>query len=98
MPPSASLLACIGAEVVAAALLIIGLAARPAAFVLGLCMTVAAFGALGAAPWFLKSPTLVETKELAVMYLIPMVAMILTGAGAYSLDAAICKDSKRRRW
>lgn len=98
MPPSVSLLACIGAEVVASTLLILGFATRPAAFVLGLCMTIAAFGALGSAPWFLKSPTLVETKELALMYLIPMVALILSGAGAYSLDALIHKDSKRRRW
>jgi len=98
MPPSVSLLACIGAEVAAASLLIIGFATRPAAFVLGLCMTVAAFGALGAAPWFLKSPTLIETKELSLMYLIPMIAIILAGAGGYSVDAAIHKDSKRRRW
>lgn len=98
MTPSMALIACIAAEVVAAVLIIIGLATRPAAFVLGFCMVVAAFGAMGPAPWFQSTPTLVETKELSIMFLIPMVAVILSGAGGYSLDAAICKDSKRRRW
>ncbi|RYD39647.1 MAG: DoxX family protein [Verrucomicrobiaceae bacterium] len=95
-PMSMSL--CIVAEVGAAALIIVGFATRPAAFVLGLCMTVAAFGWLGAAPWFQSTPTLVETKELPVMYLIPMIAIILSGAGSYSLDAIIHKEGKRRRW
>lgn len=95
---SMTLLACIGAEVVAATFVIIGFATRPAAFVLGFCMVVAAFGALGAAPWFQSLPTLVETKELSLMYLIPMISIILTGAGTYSLDALFYKDTKRRRW
>jgi putative oxidoreductase len=96
--PPISLILCIGAEVGAAALIIIGLATRPAAFVLGLCMVVAGFGYLGAAPWFQTTPTLVETKELSVLYLIAMVSIILAGAGGYSLDAAVLRESKRRRW
>jgi putative oxidoreductase len=95
---SMSLMACISAEVVAATFVIIGFATRPAAFILGLCMVVAAFGALGGAPWFQKSATLVETKELSMMYLIPMISIILAGAGSYSLDALLYKESKRRRW
>lgn len=95
---SMSLMACIGAEVVAATLIIIGFATRPAAFILALCMVVAAFGALGGAPWFQRSATLVETKELSIMYLIPMISIILAGAGSYSLDALCYKESKRRRW
>ena len=94
---AASLLACIGAEVVAATLVIIGFATRPAAFILGFCMVVAAFGALGGAPWFQSTPTLVDTKELSIMYLIPMISIILAGAGAYSLDALYYWDTKRRR-
>lgn len=94
----ASLITCIIAEVVASTFVIIGFATRPSAFVVGYCMVVAAFGKLGTTPWFVKSATLIETKELSIMYLIPMVAIILAGAGGYSLDAAICKDSKRRRW
>jgi putative oxidoreductase len=95
---SMSLLACIGAEVFAATFVIIGFATRPAAFILGFTMVVAAFGALGGAPWFQSSPTLVDTKELSILYLIPMISLILSGGGAYSLDALFYKDMKRRRW
>jgi putative oxidoreductase len=98
LTPPMSMGLCIFAEVAAAALIIVGFATRPAAFVLGLCMTVAAFGWLGTAPWFQNTPTLVETKELPIMYIIPMVAIILAGAGSYSLDAIIYKEGKRRRW
>lgn len=93
-----SLMACIGAEVAASFCIIIGFATRPAAFVLAFSMVVAAFGKLGSTPWFLNSPNLIETKELALMYLITMVAIILAGAGGYSCDAAIYKETKRRRW
>ncbi len=93
-----SLLACIAAEVVASSCIIIGFATRPAAFVLGFSMVVAAFGKLGSTPWFLNSPNLIETKELPLMYLITMIAIILAGAGGYSCDAAIYKETKRRRW
>ena len=98
MPPPVSLMLCILAEVLAATLLIIGLATRPAAFVLGLNMVVAAFGYLGTAPWFVAPPTIIDAKELSIMYIVPMIAIILTGAGAYSLDSLICKEGKRRRW
>ncbi len=93
-----SLTLCIVAEVLGATLIIIGLATRPAAFVLGFSMVVAAFGALGATPWFVSTPTLIETKELSIMYLIPLIVIILSGAGGYSLDAFIYRESKRRRW
>ena len=93
-----SLTLCIVAEVLAAILLIIGLTTRPAAFLLGLAMVVAAFGYLGTAPWFLAPPTITDAKELSLMYLIPMITLILTGGGALSLDALVYKESKRRRW
>lgn len=97
--PTISLAACIGAEVVAAGFIILGLATRHAAFVLGFAMVVASFGRNGATPWFLKnSPNLIETKELSLMYLIPMIAIILAGAGRYSLDAVFCQEDRRRRW
>lgn len=92
----ASLLLAIGAEVVASSLLVLGLMTRPAAFVFGFSMVVAAFGALGTAPWITTGAG--PSKELALMYLIPIIAIILSGAGGYSLDAAIHKESKRRRW
>jgi hypothetical protein len=32
------------------------------------------------------------------LYLVPMLAIIFTGAGLHSLDARIIKDPRRRRW
>lgn len=93
MSSQVSLIAVIGAEVVAAGLLILGLLTRPAAFILGFAMVVAAFGRHAADPWF-GFPA----KEMALLYLAPAVALLLSGAGAWSLDAAIHKESRRRRW
>lgn len=95
--PSINLMMCIAAEAGAAALIIMGLCTRPAAFVLGFTMVVAAFGVHGADPWFMAQGV-PASKEPALLYLIPMIAIILTGAGAFSLDAAIYEDRKRRRW
>jgi putative oxidoreductase len=98
MSPPISLMASIGAEVGAAVLIMIGLATRPAAFVLGFAMVIAAFGFHEPAPWFVKPPTVMDAKELALLYLIPMIAIILSGPGAFSLDAGLYKEGKRRRW
>jgi putative oxidoreductase len=94
---SINLLLCIAAEAGAAALIVIGLCTRPAAFVLGFTMVVAAFGVHGADPWFMAQGV-PAAKEPALLYLIPMIAIILTGGGSFSLDAAIHKEGKRRRW
>lgn len=98
MSPQVSLMTCIAAEVFATIMIILGFAMRPAAFALGLCMVVVVFSYHHSAPWFFEPPTLVECKELGLLYLIPMIALILTGAGSYSLDSAIYKEGKRRRW
>ena len=97
LSPPVSLMACISAELGASLLIILGLATRPAAFLLGFSMVVAAFGVLGAAPWFM-GPSAPLAKEPALLYLIPMIVIILSGAGAFSLDAGIYKEGKRRRW
>ncbi len=97
MSPTVSLIACIGAEVAASILIILGIATRPAAFVLGFNMVVAAFAVHGAVPWFM-GPGVPVAKEPALLYLVPMIVIILTGAGAFSLDAGIYKEGKRRRW
>jgi len=94
---SVNLMLCITAEAGAAALIVIGFATRPAAFLLGFTMVVAAFGVHGADPWFM-GPGVTSAKEPALLYVIPMIAIILTGAGSFSLDAALYKESKRRRW
>lgn len=89
-----SLMATIGAEVGAAGLLVLGLMTRPAAFVLGFAMCVAAFQVHGIHPMFSKVG---PSKEMAVLYLIPCFALILSGAGQWSLDALFNHDKRRRR-
>ena len=89
-----SLMATIGAEVGCAVLLILGLCTRPAAFILAFTMTVAAFHIHASGPWF-GGP---GSKELALLYLVPAIAILLSGAGSLSLDAAIDKGGRRRRF
>lgn len=95
LPPQINLGLTIGAELVASGLIILGLMTRPAAFVLGFAMVVAAFGANATSPFFFAGGA---SKELAVTYLIPAIVLIIAGAGSCSLDAAIHRDVKRRRW
>lgn len=97
MSPPVNLMACIGAEVGASILIILGLATRPAAFLLGFTMVVATFGVQANAPWFVSPPDVLVAKELGLLYLIPMIAIIFSGAGSFSLDATILKKP-RRRW
>lgn len=89
-----SLMAAIGAEVFASALLVLGLMTRPAAFALGFAMCVAAFQVHGSGPWFLPGP---GAKEPALLYLTVAFSLIVTGAGRWSLDAALSPGDKRRR-
>lgn len=97
MSPQVGLLATITAEVGASLLIMLGIATRPAAFLLAFTMVVAAFGAHQSSPWFVKPPDVLVAKELALMYLIPMIVLILSGAGAFSVDATY-RPVKRRRW
>lgn len=91
-----SLMTTIGVEVGCAALLVLGLATRPAAFMLGFTMVVAAFNIHATGPWFLGSAP--GPKEPALLYLIPALAILLSGAGRYSFDANILKESRRKKW
>ena len=97
MSKQVSLGACIFGEFVAAALIIVGFSTRPAAFVLGFTMVVAAFQIHAGVPWFL-APGVEAAKEPALLYLIPMIALIFSGAGAYSLDAGLYREKRSRRW
>lgn len=92
-----ALIFAIFAEVVASSLIILGIVTRPAAFVLAFTMVIAAFDIHSGAPFFL-SPTADQAKEPAVLYLIPLLAVIIAGAGCYSLDAKIFKKRKSRVW
>lgn len=95
MSSPVSLGATVFAEVACAALLVLGLATRPAAFVLAFTMTVAAFNIHATGPWFMADGA--GSKEPALLFLIPCIALLLSGAGAYSGDAMILKE-RRRNW
>jgi putative oxidoreductase len=97
MSHAVSLGACLLGEALAAVLVILGLATRPAAFLLGFTMVVAAFNILHDAPWFL-GPDAPMAREPALLFLIPMISIIFSGAGAYSFDAGLYREGKRRRW
>jgi putative oxidoreductase len=94
LSPPVSMIASIAIEAGAATLLILGLLTRPAAFLLGFAMVVAAFQVHGGDPFFMAGGA---AKEPAILYLIPCLVLILTGAGNFSLDSLIFKE-KRRRW
>ncbi len=96
LSPQMSLVATIGAEFFAAALLVLGLATRPAAFVLGFAMVVAAFQVQAGLPW-LTPATGGGSKEMALLYLVPCFVLIVTGGGQWSLDAFVHTEKRRRR-
>ena len=83
---TASLALVVFAEVVASALLAVGLVTRFAALVLAINMTVAFFfahkGALSGE----------HSGEIAFIYLAGYVALILAGGGAFSLDKFVFKS------
>jgi len=96
LPPTLAVAGAIAGEVFAAALLILGLMTRPAAFLFGFAMVVAAFGFHSQDPWFFQPGK--ASKELALMYLIPAIVILFTGAGSWSIDSTLYRESKRRRW
>ena len=96
VPPPLSLVLTIGAEFVAALLLAFGFLTRPAALMLGVTMAVAAFAVHGNDPWFL-GPGVAKAKELALLYLVPALVLIITGAGGLSIDGLISSGGKPKR-
>ncbi|MFT5383537.1 MAG: putative oxidoreductase [Saprospiraceae bacterium] len=79
----ASLVLTVFAELFCSILLIIGLATRWATIPLMITMLVAIFIVHGADPF--------GKKEFALLYLIPYIVLLLTGAGRVSLDALFNK-------
>ncbi len=91
--PTASLILVAFAEFVCPILIMVGLATRLAAIPTVIAMAVAAFVAHGGDPWTMQPDG--PSKEPALMFLIPYLAMIFTGAGALSIDRLIA--SRRRK-
>jgi len=97
LSPPVSLLLTIGAELVAASLLVIGLMTRPAAAILAFTMAVAAFAVLGKAPSF-RGPGVSSAEEPALLCLIPALVLLVTGAGTKSVDSLISKPKRRSKY
>lgn len=76
-----SLALAVFAEVFCAAAIMLGLFTRAAAIPLLITMVVAAFMIHGDDPF--------QKKEFALLYAIPFLTLILTGAGSYSIDAKL---------
>ena len=101
-----SLFLVVAAEFVCALLVILGLATRVAALFPVVGMGVAAFVAHGNDPWTMEGGYRLfmtgaskswASKEPALLFLIPFLALVFTGAGRYSLDALIGPRWRERR-
>jgi putative oxidoreductase len=93
--PHASLILTAFAEFACAALVVVGLGTRLAAIPLVIAMGVAAFVAHGADPWSMETAAIRfmtgeseswASKQPALMFLVPFLALAFTGAGRFSLD------------
>lgn len=94
MNHTTSLVCTIFAEVVCAALLVLGLATRPAAFFFSFTMAIAAFVVHQEAPFFF-GPGVTQSKEMAVLYLVGGLTLLITGGGSYSLDTKFNAPKRR---
>ncbi|MBW3670913.1 MAG: DoxX family protein [Acidobacteria bacterium] len=99
---AASLLLIVSAEFVCALLVVIGAATRIAAIFPVIGMAVAAFIVHGGDPWtmgegarlfFSGASESWASKEAPLLFLIPFLALVFTGAGRFSVDALV-----RSRW
>ena len=94
MGPELSLMAVTGAEFFCALLVIIGFATRFAAAPVVFAMGVAAFVVHKSDPWTMGAGA---SKEPALLFLIPFLALIFTGAGRFSIDHLILSRWRARR-
>lgn len=93
------------AEFVCALLIILGLATRLAAIPVVISMSVAAFVVHAGDPWLMETAAKAFfsgtsktwfSKEPALLYLIPFLSLVFTGAGKLSLDGLIATRGSQR--
>jgi putative oxidoreductase len=77
------------AEFLCAIAVVLGFLTRLAAVPLAFAMFVAAFVVHADDPW--------SKKELALLYFVPFLALIIAGGGRYSLDALLFRRRGRRK-
>jgi putative oxidoreductase len=90
-----SLALTIFAEVLCCGLLVFGLATRCCAALLAIVMLIAAFSIHGSDPFFYRPDLAGGFKELALLYVVPTVFLVLTGSGSYALDARLSREKRR---
>ena len=104
--PVPSLVLVVIAEFLSALLVMLGLATRFAAALVVISMSVAAFVAHGSDPWTMGEGYKLfmagqskswASKEPALLFLIPFLALMFTGAGRLSLDGWIWPRWRARR-
>ena len=86
MSPLLSLTLAVIAEFVAPLFVFFGLGTRIAAVPVILTMLIAAFYVHGADPF--------TNKELALVYSIPFIGLLIAGSGRYSLDSLVVKEKE----
>ncbi|MCK5943547.1 MAG: DoxX family protein [Planctomycetes bacterium] len=84
MGKTLSLVLAVGAEAGCAVLVALGAATRLAALPIAFTMGVAAFVVHADDPWTMSGGA---SKEPALLYLIPSLALVFTGGGRFSVDA-----------
>jgi len=101
-----SLVLVVLAEFVCAILVILGLATRLAAVPTVIAMAVAAFVVHGNDPWSMEKAAKAffageskswASKEPALLFLFPFLALVLTGAGRFSIDHLVWSRWRRPR-
>ncbi len=104
--PTLSLALVTLSEFACALLIIAGLATRLAAVPPVISMSVAAFVVHAANPWSMETAARAFfsgaskdwlSKEPALLYLVPVLSLLFTGGGKFSLDALVAARWKRRR-
>lgn len=85
--PTMSLVGAAGAEFVCSLLVLVGFATRLSAIPVVFTMAVAAFYVHASDPIFARAEG--NSKEPALLFLLMFLALVFTGAGAFSLDAVL---------
>lgn len=83
------------AEVLCCVFLVLGIATRWSAAILAIVMLIAAFSIHRADPLFFRPGMTGGFKELALLYVVPMVFLVLTGGGSYAIDARLNREKRR---